>query len=313
LYGQYARKDEKAPLTQDHKDLAASLQGALERTFINLGKDAYGRTGLRNFALAGGCALNCNANSQLLEQDFCDHIFVQPASHDGGIALGAALEAMHLVGDGDFIPFVHAYWGPGYTNEQIEKVLMNAKVPYRRSSDIVSDTADLVVKGKIVGWFQGRMELGPRALGNRSILADPAIKGINDRVNEDIKHREVWRPFAPSVTREAAPTFFEGMEKAKESPFMLQTFYVRDEFRSVLPAITHVDGSSRIQTVSEEQNPRYYELLKALEKRTGRAIVLNTSFNDAGEPIVCSPQDALRCYYATGFDALAIGDYLLEK
>jgi carbamoyltransferase len=313
LYGAYTRKNSKEPLTQDHKDLAASLQAALEEAFINLGKDAHGRTGIKNFALAGGCALNCNANSRLLQEDFCDQIFIQPASHDGGVALGAALETMHRVGDGDFISFPHAYWGPGYTNEEIEKILKGAKVAYKKSANIVEETADLIVAGKIVGWFQGRMELGPRALGTRSILADPAIKGINDRVNEDIKHREVWRPFAPSVALEAAPTYFEGMEKAKESPYMLQTFYVREKYRDVLPAITHVDGSSRIQTVTREQNPRYYDLLKALEKRTGRAIVLDTSFNDAGEPIVCSPQDALRCYFATGFDALAIGDFLLMK
>ncbi len=313
LYGQYARKDSKAPLTQDHKDLAASLQAALEQAFINLGKDAHERTGIRNFAMAGGCALNCNGNSRLLEQDFCEKIFIQPAAHDGGIALGAALEAMHLVGDGDFIEFINAYWGPSYTNEQIEAALKNSKVAYRKSMDIATDTAELVAKGKIVGWFQGRAELGPRALGNRSILANPAIEGINDRVNEDIKHREVWRPFAPSVRADVAAEFFEGMEKAKESPFMLQTFYVREKYRPLMPAITHVDGSSRIQTVTKEQNPRYYDLLTALEKLTGRAIVLNTSFNDAGEPIVCSPQDAIRCYFGTGFDALAIGDFILEK
>ena len=157
------------------------------------------------------------------------------------------------------------------------------------------------------------MEIGPRALGNRTILANPCIEDMADRVNINIKHREVWRPFAPSVAVEDVSTYFEGVEKVKESPFMLHTFYVREQFRKVLPSITHVDGSSRIQTVSEKQNPRYYKYLKELEKRTGHPITLNTSFNDAGEPIVCSPRDAIRCYFSTGFDALAIGDFLLVK
>ena len=313
-YEQYGRKDAKEPLSQENKDFAASLQNALEETFVNLGEDAHGRTALRNFALSGGCALNCNANSKLLEQDFCDRLFVQPASHDGGIALGAALEAMHRVGDGDFIEgFDHAYWGPGYSNEEIEKVLKEAKISYRRSENIEKDAAKHVAEGKIVGWFQGRSELGPRALGNRTILANPQIAGMNDKVNVEVKHREVWRPFAPSVTAEDAQKYFEGMEKSPESPFMLQAFYVKEKFKKIFPAITHVDGSSRIQTVTKKQNPRYHRFLKEFEKLSGHPVVMNTSFNDVGEPIVQSPKDALRCFYATGFDALAIGDFLLTK
>jgi len=312
-YKQYQRHDPKSEITQDHKDLAASLQDALEKAFVNLGRDAYQKTGLRKFGLSGGCALNCNANSRLLSQEFCDGIFVQPASHDGGIALGAALEAMHRVGDGDFVEFKHAYWGPGYTNEEIEKVLKEAKVPYRRVEDIAKETAKYVASGVIVGWFQGRSELGPRSLGNRSIITNCQIKGMNDKVNVEVKHREVWRPFAPSVTREDAPKYFEGMEKSPDSPFMLQTFYVRPEYRDVLPAITHVDGSSRIQTVTQQENSRFYALLKEMEKLTGHPVVMNTSFNDAGEPIVQSPKDAIRCFFATGFDVLAIGDFLVEK
>ncbi len=313
-YERYGRTDAKGELTQDNKDFAASLQKALEDTFVHLGQDAHKRTGLRKFALSGGCALNCNANSRLLAQDFCDEMFLQPASHDGGIALGAALEAMHRVGDGDFVDgYDHAYWGPGYTNDEIEKVLKEAKTRYVRSDNIARDTAKYVADGKIVGWFQGRSELGPRALGNRSILANPCIEGMNDKVNIDVKHREVWRPFAPSVTKDAAPKYFEGLEKSPDSPFMLQTFYVRKEFRAALPAITHIDGSSRIQTVTERQNARYYQFLKELEKLTGHPVVMNTSFNDAGEPIVQSPKDALRCFFATGFDVLAIGDFIVEK
>jgi len=313
LYQTYRRTDAGAALTQDHKDLAASLQDALEKAFVNLGKDANGRTGLRKFGLSGGCALNCNANSRLLAQDFCDRIFVQPASHDGGIAMGAALEAMHRVGDGDFVEFKHAYWGPGYTNEEIEKVLKEAKAPYRRVEDIAKETAKHVASGVIVGWFQGRSELGPRALGNRSIIANCQMRGMNDKVNVEVKHREVWRPFAPSVTKEDATRYFEGMEKSPDSPFMLQTFYVRPEYRDIFPAITHVDGSSRIQTVTDTENPRFHALLKEVEKLTGHPMVMNTSFNDAGEPIVQSPKDAVRCFYATGFDVLAIGDFIVEK
>ncbi len=313
-YDANGRKDPKGPLTQEHKDLAASLQHALEETFVNLAKDAHSRNGLRNFALAGGCALNCNSNSRIASEDFCDDIFIQPAAHDGGVALGAALEAMHRVGDGDFIEgYDNAYWGPDYTNEEIEKVLKDAKAPYKRVQDIATETAKHVAAGKIVGWFQGRSELGPRALGNRSILANPQIKGMNDKVNIDVKHREEWRPFAPSVTKEDAPKYFEGLEKIDESPFMLQTHYVRKEYRDVFPAITHIDGSARIQTVRKEQNPRYYAFLKALEKEAGHPLVMNTSFNDVGEPIVQSPKDAVRCFYATGFDVLAIGDFIVEK
>ena len=313
-YEKYGRTDSKGPLTQDNKDLAASLQKALEEAFVNLGRDAFKRTGLRKFALSGGCALNCNSNSRLAAQEFCDDIFIQPASHDGGIALGAALEAMHRVGDGDFVEgYDHAYWGPGYSNEEIEKILKEAKISYKRSEHIEKDTAHHVAAGKIVGWFQGRSELGPRALGNRSILANPGIEGMNDKVNVDVKHREVWRPFAPSVTKEDAPKYFEGLEKMDESPFMLQTHYVRNEFRDKLPAITHTDGSARIQTVTEKQNPRYYMFLKELEKLTGLPVVMNTSFNDVGEPIVQTPKDAVRCFFATGFDVLAIGDFLVEK
>ncbi|MDB5264432.1 MAG: Carbamoyltransferase [Parcubacteria group bacterium] len=312
-FAQYERKDDKSELTQDHKDLAASLQKALEDTFVNLGRDAFKKTGIRNFTLAGGVALNCNANSGLLEQDFCDALFVQPAASDGGAALGAALEAMHRVGDGDFADFPNAYWGPSYAPEAIEKLLKEAKVSYKRSDNIAQEAAEHIAAGKIVGWFQGRSEIGPRALGNRSIFANPQIKGMNDKINEEVKHREVWRPFAPTLTAESAATYFEGMEKAKESPYMLQTFYVKPEYRDTFPSITHIDGSARIQTVRKDQNPRLHELLTEVGKKIGHPMVINTSFNDKGEPIVCSPFDALRCFYSTGFDVLALGDFIIEK
>lgn len=312
LYNHLERKDGEE-LTQDHKDIAASLQKALEDSIVNLAKEAYEKTGIKNFALAGGVTLNCNTNSKLLEQDFCDELFIQPAAHDGGIALGAAMEVSYRVGDDPDMTLIHAYWGPGFSNEEIENVLKNSKVSYERHDNIAKIAAKYVTDGKMVGWFQGRMEMGPRALGNRTILADPTIKGIADKVNVEIKHREVWRPFAPSVAEEAATEFFEGVDKAKDSPFMLHTFYVKDKYRNSFPAITHVDGSSRIQTVRKEQNEKYYNLLKEIEKINGYPMTLNTSFNDNGEPIVCTPRDALRCFFSTGFDVLAIGDYLVKK
>jgi len=311
-YGRLQRK-EGEPLSEEHKNLAASLQQALEKSAVNLAKEAYEYSGIKNFCLAGGCALNCNTNSEILKQDFCDNIFIQPASSDGGIALGAALEVSARRGKPVNSRLEDAYWGPGFTNDEIEAVLRGAKVAYSRESDVAAATARLIAAGKIVAWFQGRMEMGPRALGNRSILADPTVSGMSDRINNYVKHREAWRPFAPSVTEEAAPRYFRGLDKAKESPFMLHTFFVKDEFRTAFPAITHVDGSSRIQTVRRDQNERYYALLKELEKINGHPMVLNTSFNDKGEPIICTPQDALRCFFSTGIDALAIGDFIIEK
>ena len=307
------KRDAKDPITQAHKDLAASLQKSLEDSVVNLAREAYEYSGFKNFTLAGGVALNCNTNSRILAEDFCDAIFVQPAATDGGAALGAALEASAQAGDKPDFKMTHAYWGPGFGNEEIEKVLKEIRMPYTKPASITDAAADLVAAGKIVGWFQGRAEIGPRALGNRSILANPTMKGMDLKVNEHIKHRESWRPFAPSVTEEDASKYFEGVDKAKESPFMLHTFFVKKKFRDVLPAITHVDGSSRIQTVRRDQNERYWQLLKALEKRTGHPIVLNTSFNDKGEPIVTTPRDAIRCFYSTGLDALAIGDFLIVK
>lgn len=311
-YGRLQRK-EGEPLNQEHKNLAASLQRALESSIVNLAREAHSWSGIRNFCLAGGVALNCNTNSEILKQDFCDSVFIQPAANDGGIALGAALEVSARLGTPVTQRLTHAYLGSEYSSAEIEALLKGAHVPYRQETDIAGKAAQLIARGKIIGWFQGRMEMGPRSLGNRSILADPSLPGMNDRVNKEVKHRESWRPFAPSVIEEAAPRYFEGLEKAKESPFMLHTFYVKEEYRKTFPAITHVDYSSRIQTVRRDQNERYYALLKALEKQTGHPMALNTSFNDKNEPIVCSPKDALRCFFSTGLDALAIGDFLLEK
>lgn len=314
LYGKYARTSSKEELTQDHKDMAASLQHALEESLVTLAREAYEHSGVRNFALAGGVALNCNTNQRILDEDFCDGLFVIPAAHDGGVALGAALSAAETFGES--IPMERlqtAYLGPEYSDEEIETVLKEAKVSYQKVGNLESRVADLLSEGKIVGWFQGRMEMGPRALCNRTILANPTIADMADIVNADVKHREKWRPFAPAVALEDASTYFTGLEKEKESPFMLRVSYVREEYRDKIPAVTHFDGSARMQTISATQNPRTYALLQEVKKRWGIPMVMNTSFNDNGEPIVCSPKDALRCYFGTGFDALAIGSFLLIK
>ena len=312
-YSELERKDPTAPLSDNHNNLAASLQNALEQSMVNLAKEAYEKSGIRNFALAGGVALNCNTNSKILEQDFCEEIFIQPASSDGGAALGAALEASAINGELPDFTMEHAYWGPSFTNDEIEKALQDAKANYTFHENIEEETAKLICQGNIVGWFQGAMEIGPRALGNRSILADPTRKGINDDINKFVKHREIWRPFAPSVAEEDAIRYFEGVDKAKDSPFMLHTFFVKEEYKDTFPAIVHVDGSSRIQTVRKEQNDRYYNLLKEIEKINGHPIVLDTSFNDKGEPIVCTPKDALKCFFSTGFDVLAVGNFIVKK
>ena len=313
-YGHMARK-EGEPLSLEHKNLAASLQKALELSIVNLAREAFEKSGIRNFCLAGGVALNCNTNSEILTQDFCDALFVQPAASDGGIALGAALEVSARLGEQVKGALVSASYGPEFGNDEIEKLLRGAKVRYRKETDIAKAAARLIASGNVIGWFQGRMEMGPRALGNRSILADPTAMDMAERVNREVKHRESWRPFAPSVAEEEAPRYFSwsGSDKARSSPFMLHTFYVKDEYRNAFPAITHVDGSSRIQTVRPDQNQRYYSLLVELGKLNGHKMVLNTSFNDKGEPIVCTPQDAVRCFFATGLDALVIGDYIVEK
>lgn len=311
FYGSLARSTNKEPITQEHKDLAASLQKALEDSIVNLAREAYTFGGIKNFCLAGGVALNCNMNSRILSENFCESIFIQPAASDCGVALGAALEAALWFEDKPVgFTMEHAYWGPEFSNEEIEGLLKEAKVSYEFHKDIEQAAATLLAQGKIIGWFQGRMELGPRALGNRSILADPTVHRMNDRVNNFVKHREPWRPLAPMVLEESGGAYFENYT---QSPFMLLTFYVKREMRGRLPAITHIDGSARIQTVNERQNRRLVTLLQKFEKLRGIPMLLNTSFNDHNEPIVCTPKDALRCYFSTGLDALVLGNYLLRK
>lgn len=204
----------------------------------------------------------------------------------------------------------HAYWGPEYSNETIKKFLELAKLSHESPADVIERTAELLADGKIVGWYQGRMEFGPRALGSRSILADPTRPDMKDLINKYVKHREEFRPFAPSCLAERASEYFDG---CTDSPFMLFVHPVKAQMREKVPAITHVDGTARVQTVTRESNPKYYALIEAFERRRGVPMVLNTSFNIMGEPIVNTPSDAARCFFSTGMDALVLGDYILTK
>jgi carbamoyltransferase len=298
-------------ITQEHKDLAATTQDAVERALLKMTEELVRRSGSRSLCLSGGVALNCSANGKLLHSGLIDDIYIQPASSDAGVALGAAvLRHVELTKERPSFIFDHAYWGPQFSDAQIEQVLRGAKVPFERCDDIQVHTANLICSGKIVGWFQGRMEVGPRALGNRSILADPSVPGIKDRVNREVKHREMWRPFAPSMLIEDMGKY---VEEPYPSPFMILAFQARRDSVGDFRSAVHVDETARAQGVTRETNPAYYRLIEEFKKLSGRGVLLNTSFNIAGEPIVCTPRDALRTFYCSGLDALAIGSFLLQK
>lgn len=297
-------------LTDDSRNLAWAAQEALNRAFVFLAQVARRRTGCGNFALAGGVALNATANGRLLQQDFVDDLFVYPAANDAGTAIGAALHALRRLGTVQPEAQDLVYLGPEYDDDAIEAELRRCKLSYERCADIEERAADLLSRGRIIGWFQGRMEFGPRALGNRSILADPRPADMKDRINGSVKYREPWRPLAPAVLAERAHEFFEG---ARPAPYMIVNFDVRPERRHEIPAVVHVDGTARIQTVSPESNPRFHRLLRSFEQRTGLPVLLNTSLNSRARPIVCSPRDAISTFYASGLDALCMGNFLLVK
>jgi carbamoyltransferase len=272
---------------------------------------AVEKTRCRNLCLAGGVALNSKGNGKIAASGLVDKIFVQPAASDDGVALGAAL-APYLE-NGGRLPnnaMRHAYLGPAFDDSAIESALHTYKLSYTRLNNSAATGAELLSQGKILGWFQGRMEFGPRALGSRSILADARDPEMNAKVNNAVKFREWWRPFAPSLKKEAASEY---LESATDSPFMILTAQVRPEKRGVIPSVTHVDGSARPQTVEKEINPLYWRLLDEFEKRTGVPVIMNTSFNLRGEAIVHTPTDAVRTFFSSGMDALVIGSFLVEK
>lgn len=303
------------PLEKHHYDLARSLQFALEQTVERMARWLHRETGSPNLCMAGGVALNCVMNARLRERGPFREVWVQPAAGDSGTSLGAALwvDSRQRAGQDRRWVMEHAFLGPEFGDDEIEAFLQRSKLSYRRPADIAEATADLLARGGIVGWFQGRMEFGPRALGARSILASPIDPGMQSRLNE-IKDREDFRPVAPVVMEERARDWFATSRPGPiVAPFMLFVFDVLADKADRIPAVRHTDGTARVQTVRRDQHPAYYDLLAAFERRTGVPVLVNTSFNTRGEPVVCTPRDAIECFWTSPLDALAIGSFLLEK
>lgn len=344
LFGGPPRSPE-SQLEQRHMDLAASVQAVTEEIFLHMAREAARVTGKNHLVLAGGVALNCVANGRLLRDGIFEKLWIQPAAGDAGGALGAALFVWHQLLENPRTPSPEdsqegSLLGPRSSNDEIERVLLEKSVPYKkfaREDELLDEVAALLAEGKIVGWFQGRMEFGPRALGARSILADPRRPSMQSTLNLKIKFRESFRPFAPSVLRERAGEIFE-IPPDTDSPYMLLVASVRENVRarisdndrqtmenhpdlrrrvnvvrSTFPAITHVDYSARLQTVDPSRHGRFHRLLKRFEEKTQCPVLINTSFNVRGEPIVCAPAEALRCFLATDMDALVLEDFLVLK
>jgi len=313
LFGQPPRTRE-TEISAFHQDVARSLQIVLEEALLEKIRYLHRRCESDNLCMAGGVALNCVANSRLLREGPFRKLFVQPAAGDAGTSLGAAAVAQARL-TGQRVPreaLPHVFLGPSFSAEEIYKLLSSTPLRFQdfrgMEQDLLSAAVDRLAEGKVLGWFNGRMEFGPRALGARSILADPRRAEMRDRINALVKMRESFRPFAPAVLLEKASQFFD---LDHPSPFMLETCQVRSTIN--LPAITHVDGSARIQTVDAATNPRFYRLLQTFDQRTGCPILLNTSFNMRDEPIVCSPAEALRCFVRSHLDGLVLGDFLIDR
>jgi carbamoyltransferase len=297
-----------------HQDLARSLQVVLEEILLEKARFLHAKTGSRNLCMAGGVALNCVANGRILREGPFSDLFVQPAASDAGGCLGAAAVAhVRLTGERPRQGRLeHMYWGPGYSSREVSDLLAATAcraLDFRgRTEELLEAAVDRLAEGKVIGWFQGRMEFGPRALGARSILADPRGPEMRDRINALVKMREAFRPFAPAVLADRAPAHFD---LDHPSPFMLETCQVVSPLD--LPAITHVDGSARVQTVDRQASSRFAGLLERFERRTGCPVLLNTSFNMRGEPIVCTPADAILCFVRSQIDALVVEDFLLDR
>lgn len=299
------------PVTDVHRTIAASVQRALEMSALRMAEELFRLTGEKHLCVAGGTALNCTMNSRLLLESRFATVDVPPAPHDAGCAAGAALLVRHQqLGLPRADPMKDAYLGAEFTDADIRATLEACKLSFEQSSDVAADTADLLSRGLIVGWFQGRAEWGPRALGARSILADLTRADMKDRVNASVKYREDFRPFAPSVLAEAVDEYFLDV---RESPFMLFVARARPERAAEIPAVLHVDNTARLQTVDKTANPLYYRMIQAFAARRRVPMVLNTSFNVQGEPIVTTPRDAVRCFFGSGLDALVIGRYIVKK
>jgi carbamoyltransferase len=298
-------------ITQRHHDIAHSLQRVLEERVLEISRWLRHASGSRRLCMAGGVALNCVMNSRVRDEGPFDDVWIQPAAGDAGTALGAALWLDAHIRNSHERPFLmeHAYWGPGYSDREIEAFLIWSKQPYRALSTPAEEVAALLEQDKVIGWMQGRMEFGPRALGARSILASPLHASMQQRLN-NIKDREDFRPVAPVVLAEKASEWFTPVGP---SPFMLFVNDVLPEQRHLVPAICHADATARLQTIRREHNPQYYDVIAAFERATGVPILVNTSFNSRGEPVVCSPQDAVECFWSSPLDALVIGNFVIEK
>jgi carbamoyltransferase len=304
-------------LEERHRNLACSLQARLEDVYLGMLKKLAERTELKALCLAGGVAFNCLANGKIFDATPFEQVYVHPAAGDAGLAVGAAFYVWHQkLGKPRCFVMDHAYWGPGYSREEIRRAMDSDGLGVRGYSiaelpeeELSRRAAAIIADGKILGWFQGRAEWGPRALGNRSIVGDPRRPEMKEILNRRIKHREVFRPFAPSILAENTAEYFE---RSHPSPFMNFAYSVRAEKRDKIPAPTHVDGTGRLQTVTREANPRYHALISAFRGLTGVPVVLNTSFND-NEPIVCRPEEAIDCFLRTQMDALVLGDFLISR
>ncbi len=303
--------EQEKPLTELYYDLAAAAQAMFEEIYFHLMRALHKRTGLKNLVLAGGTALNSLANGKVREQTPFEELFIPPVPDDSGCSVGAAFYIHHMLNDAprDYVMRTN-YLGPRFSDDEIIAELTRYKAAFEIIDDRAARAAGLIAAGNIIGWFQGAMEFGDRALGNRSILGDPRDPALKDKVNESVKYREPFRPFAPSTLEEHAADYFVDPTPA---PFMEKVFPIRPDKRDTIPAVVHADGTGRLQTVSREQNLLFYELIEHFHTLTGVPAVLNTSFNVKGEPIVCTPSDALRTFHTSGLDALIIGPCLLTK
>jgi carbamoyltransferase len=312
FWGPGRTKDD--PFDTLHFNIAHSLQKALEETVLKLVQWLYDQTHAENLCMAGGVALNCVMNAVIRDHGPFKNVWVQPAAGDSGTALGAAqwidVQQNALSPEQRYTsPMEHVYWGPDYTDAEIEKFMIWAKMPYKRLYNVAKETAAILAQDKIIAWYQGRMEFGPRSLGSRSILASPIHPDMQARLN-DIKDREDFRPVAPVVLEEDVSNWFEN---AGVSPFMLFVFPVKDEKAGEIPAVRHTDGTARVQTINKDQHPLFHELITEFKALTGVPVLVNTSFNTRGEPIVCSPRDAIECFWTSPFDALIINSFILQK
>ncbi|MBL9145545.1 MAG: carbamoyltransferase [Verrucomicrobiaceae bacterium] len=317
LLGPARKKDDR--LEQKHRDLARSVQAMYEEAFFALVNSLHKRYGNDNITLSGGCAMNSVANGKVMRLSPFKNVYIQSAAGDAGGAIGAALVAAQKLGDTKRFHMSHAYYGPEFSDAEFKSLLDGEEerlkeagcqiMEFQENANLCRATAQAISEGKVIGWFQGRLEWGPRALGNRSILGDPRRANMKDILNEKIKRRESFRPFAPSILREEVIGWFE--EEA-DVPFMMQVFQVRQEKRGIIPATTHADGSGRLQTVHKDTNPLYHQLITAFKELTGVPIVLNTSFNE-NEPVVCHPREALECFLRTKMDVLVLGSWMVRR